>query len=148
AFISFLLSRYVFSGLPVDGVNKGFFLLAIKIAKVERLPVAPLFVGSLYKRLDLYKKSMEASLRCNVVLCFVDTTTLQLFLWDHYRDYAPKVVNSEVAFREWLRYMPKPQTNLMDFLDEESEFDFRPYTHDTSSPENLRLYHHELGSVW
>ncbi|GAV71734.1 hypothetical protein CFOL_v3_15224 [Cephalotus follicularis] len=93
-------------------------------------------MGSLYKRLDLYKKSMVASLGHNSVLCFVDTATLQLFLWDHYKGYAPKVVNNKVAFRVWLRYSPKPQTNLLAFLDEESEFDFRPYNHDTSSPDH------------
>ncbi|GAV59211.1 hypothetical protein CFOL_v3_02742 [Cephalotus follicularis] len=75
-FISFWISRYVFPRLPIDGVNRGFFLLAIGISKGDAL----LFVGYLYKRLDLYKKSMEASLGRNSVLRFVDTATLQLVL--------------------------------------------------------------------
>ncbi|GAV77020.1 PMD domain-containing protein, partial [Cephalotus follicularis] len=106
AFIPFLLSRYVFPGLPVDGVNRGLFLLAIRISTGDRFLLAPLFVGSLYKRLDLYKKSKEASIRRNSILCFVDNAALQLFLWDHYKGYAPKVVNSKAAFRAWLRYTP------------------------------------------
>ncbi|GAV61579.1 PMD domain-containing protein, partial [Cephalotus follicularis] len=61
-FIAFWLSRYVFLRLLVDGVNKGLIMLAIKISKGDMFPLAPLFVRSWYKRLDLYKKSMEASL--------------------------------------------------------------------------------------
>ncbi|GAV86526.1 PMD domain-containing protein [Cephalotus follicularis] len=99
AFICFWLSKYVFLGQPVDGVNISFFLLVIKIANGQRFPLAHLFVGSLFKRLDLYKKSMEASLGCNSVLCFVDIISLRVFLWDHYKGYAPKVVNRKVDFR-------------------------------------------------
>ncbi|GAV70143.1 PMD domain-containing protein [Cephalotus follicularis] len=139
---------YVFPRLLEDSVNRALYMLAIKISKGDRFPLTLLFMGSLYKSLDLYKRSMEATLGCNFVLCFVDTAALQLLLWDHYRSYAPKVVSNKVAFRAWLRYTPKPQTNLLDFLDEESEFDFCPYTHDVSSPKHLRLYPHELGSTW
>ncbi|GAV70635.1 PMD domain-containing protein [Cephalotus follicularis] len=76
AFIAFWLSRYVFPCLLVDGVNRSLFMLAIKISKGDRFYLAPLFVGSLYKRLDLYKRSMEAFLGHNYVLCFVDTAAL------------------------------------------------------------------------
>ncbi|GAV67817.1 PMD domain-containing protein [Cephalotus follicularis] len=134
AFVTFWLSMYLFSGLPVDDVNRSLFMLSIKISKGEIFSLAPSFVDSLYKRLDLYKRSMEASLGRNCMLYFVDTAALQLFLWDHYRGYAPKVGNRKVAIRAWLRYTSKPLTNLLDFLYEESEFDFCPYTHDTSSP--------------
>ncbi|GAV74984.1 PMD domain-containing protein [Cephalotus follicularis] len=71
AFVSFWISRYVFPGNPVDVMN-----VAIKISKGERFPLAPLFMGSLYKCLDLYKKSMKASLGRSSLLCFVDTATL------------------------------------------------------------------------
>ncbi|GAV80746.1 hypothetical protein CFOL_v3_24206 [Cephalotus follicularis] len=131
----------------MDGVNKGLFLLAIRISKGGRFPLAPLFVGCLYKRLDLYKGSMEALIGHSSVLCFVDIVALQLFLWDHYTGYAPEVVNGKVAFRAWLRCTPKPQANLLDVLDNEAEFSFHPYTWGISSHERLRLHPPELGST-
>ncbi|GAV71131.1 hypothetical protein CFOL_v3_14625 [Cephalotus follicularis] len=116
------------------------FLLAITIVKGGRFPLAPLFMGSLYKHLDLYKGSMEASLGHNLVLCFGDTVALQLFL------YAPEVVIGKAMFKAWLRYTLKAQDNLLDFLDDEVEFNFGPYAQDDSSNDHIRLYTSELVS--
>ncbi|KAK9280620.1 hypothetical protein L1049_014315 [Liquidambar formosana] len=62
AFLSYWLSRYVLEGAPEDGVNAWVFPLTIKITKGEQFALAPVFLGSLYRHIDLIKTDMERSM--------------------------------------------------------------------------------------
>jgi len=52
ALISFWLDRYVFPGPPHDNINPAIFTLAALLASGRRLPLAPLYLGTLYSLLD------------------------------------------------------------------------------------------------
>lgn len=52
AMLSYWLSWYVLLSGPEDGINSYIFPLAIRLAKGKSLALAPIFLGSLYYRLD------------------------------------------------------------------------------------------------
>ncbi|GMP45802.1 hypothetical protein CsSME_00014189 [Camellia sinensis var. sinensis] len=58
AFITYWLSRYVLMGRPQDGVFHELFPLAAILASGRPIPLAPLFLGGLYKRLDMYQEGV------------------------------------------------------------------------------------------
>ncbi|KAL4288607.1 hypothetical protein AHAS_Ahas19G0303100 [Arachis hypogaea] len=59
AFVAYWLSKYVFLG-PVDEcVSHGVFLLACLISRGERLPLAPMYLDSLYTRLDQFSQQLK-----------------------------------------------------------------------------------------
>lgn len=52
ALLSYLLSWFVLPSGPEDGLNSYVFLLAILLAKGEKLALAMIYLGSLYTRLS------------------------------------------------------------------------------------------------
>ena len=52
AFLVFWLSRFVFIGPPGESVSLGVCMIASLLAEGKRLPLAPLYLGSLYTQLD------------------------------------------------------------------------------------------------
>ena len=52
AFLTFWLSRYVFIGPRADSISPDVCILASLLAEGKRLPLAPLYLGSLYAHLD------------------------------------------------------------------------------------------------
>ncbi|KAG5557254.1 hypothetical protein RHGRI_007499 [Rhododendron griersonianum] len=53
AFLAYWLTWYVFPRPPKDGVDTALFALAAILASGESVPLAPLFLGTLFKRLDM-----------------------------------------------------------------------------------------------
>ncbi|GMN59933.1 hypothetical protein TIFTF001_029026 [Ficus carica] len=54
--LTLLLGRFVFLGPPCDTIQKSLFPMAISLAQGKKLSVAPLFLGQLYRNLDLLPK--------------------------------------------------------------------------------------------
>ncbi|KAE9466084.1 hypothetical protein C3L33_02006, partial [Rhododendron williamsianum] len=52
-FVAYFLSYYVLPDYPVDGLSQAVFPLAVLLARGQPVALAPLFLGSLYKQLDL-----------------------------------------------------------------------------------------------
>ncbi|KAK9277971.1 hypothetical protein L1049_027528 [Liquidambar formosana] len=142
AFIAYWLCRHVLEGGPEDGINGWVFPLAIRLAGGTRLALAPLFLGTLYHRLDMIKRSKGRY----VVNTYVSTSLLQLFLYEHFRGYAPaptklpatekvKVVESgkrvtkEVpcAAPRAIRWADPNKKKLSDYIDVAQSFIPRPY---------------------
>ncbi|KAF7839292.1 Aminotransferase-like mobile domain containing protein [Senna tora] len=61
ALLSFLLDRYIFPGPPQESINPVTFTLGALLASGTVLPLAPLYLGTLYSRLDQVCMQMRAS---------------------------------------------------------------------------------------
>ncbi|CAL5384017.1 unnamed protein product [Camellia sinensis] len=82
AFITYWLSRYVLMGRPQDGICHELFPLAAILASGRPILLAHLFLGRLYKRLDMYQEGVDRSKGRYDVTSFLPATFLQLFLYE------------------------------------------------------------------
>ncbi|GAV85785.1 PMD domain-containing protein [Cephalotus follicularis] len=89
------LSKYIFPGNPQDGVSQWVFPLALKLAKGMSFDLAYAFLGRLYEHLDLYKEAMECSKGRYVHISFINTTFLQIFIWEWFPSLAKSMVRSD-----------------------------------------------------
>ena len=96
AFIAFLLSCHLFEGYPHEKILSRHFPLAIKLARGQSFPFAPYFLGTLYSHLDNFTLDLQRSWDRFQVEIFVPVAFLQIWLWEHSRNYAPvpKVLSS------------------------------------------------------
>ncbi|QHN85616.1 uncharacterized protein DS421_16g538910 [Arachis hypogaea] len=97
AFVAYWLSKYVFLGPADECMSHGVFLLACLIARGERLPLAPMYLGSLYTRLDQFFQQLKIA---------------------HDKKASP---------RAWIWGSAHPSKSLEDVIDLEENFCFRPY---------------------
>ncbi|GMN59597.1 hypothetical protein TIFTF001_028695 [Ficus carica] len=104
AMLTLLVSRFIFSGLPCDTIRKNLFPMAISLGQGKKLPLAPLFLGQLYKHLDLLAEDELLGLSRFRVETYLSTSFLQVFLWQHFKGYAPIPATLNVV-----------QENLSDF---------------------------------
>lgn len=61
AYLVMWLSRFIFPGSPMDGPSTRMFCMATLLARGLSVPLAPLFLGTLYRRLDETIMAMEES---------------------------------------------------------------------------------------
>lgn len=61
AYLAMWLSRFIFPGSPVDGPSTRMFGLASMLSRGLNVPLAPLFLGTLYRRLDETILAMKES---------------------------------------------------------------------------------------
>lgn len=97
AMLSFWLSWYVLPSGPEDGLNAFVFPLAIRLARGEKIALAPIFLGSLFHRLDECVQSLVRSMGRYTVASYAQTAFLQLFLWEHFKSYGPQPVAFEAS---------------------------------------------------
>lgn len=69
-----------FSKFPEDGLHNDVFSLTVPLAKVEKLALAPLDVGSLYVRLDERSSNIFLSASEYNIITYVDASFLQMSL--------------------------------------------------------------------
>ncbi|XP_072068086.1 uncharacterized protein [Arachis hypogaea] len=77
AFVAYWLSKYVFLGPADECMSHGVFLLACLISRGERLPLAPMYLGSLYTRLDQFSQQLKIAHGRFPVLSFIDEIFLR-----------------------------------------------------------------------
>ena len=124
------LSAYVFPGGPEEGVNPRLFLLAIRIAKGERFALAPFYLGSFYRRLDLYHHASVRSKGRYIVHSHVDLMFLQLFIYERFHGYTSQVGEQDPLAntpRVMLSLNRRPVKLLSNVIDDVGRFIFRPY---------------------
>lgn len=61
AYLVMWLSRFIFPGSPIDGPSARMFSLAALLSRGSEIPLAPLFLGTLYRRLDETTLAMKES---------------------------------------------------------------------------------------
>ncbi|QHN78999.1 PMD domain-containing protein [Arachis hypogaea] len=133
AFVAYWLSKYVFLG-PVDEcVSHGVFLLACLISRGERLPLAPMYLDSLYTRLDQFSQQLKIAHGRFPVLSFIDEIFLQLFLFERFSLFTPTrkpptiLPDKKASPRAWIWGSAHPSKSLEDVINLEKNFCFRPY---------------------
>ena len=96
AFIAFLLSCHIFEGHPHKKILSRHFPLAIKLARGQSFPLAPYFLGILYSHLDHFTLDLQRHKGRFHVKTFVLIAFLQIWLSEHFRNYAlvPRVLSS------------------------------------------------------
>ncbi|MED6128224.1 hypothetical protein PIB30_095539 [Stylosanthes scabra] len=134
AFIAYWLSKYVFLGPTDECMSQGVFLLACVIAKGKRVPLAPLYLGGLYARLDHFFEQLRIAHGRFPVLAYIDEIFLQLFLFEHFPRFSPSrklptiLPDKKASFRAWSWGSAYPSRCLEEVIDLEENFSFRPYT--------------------
>ena len=88
-FIAFLLSRHLFERYPHEKILSRHFPLAIKLAKGHSFPLPPYFLGTLYSYLNHITLDLQRSWGRFQVETFIPIAFLQIWLWEHFRNYAP-----------------------------------------------------------
>ncbi|OMO93094.1 hypothetical protein CCACVL1_06638 [Corchorus capsularis] len=134
-FLLFWLARFVFPGNPEKGISAMLIPLAIHISKGLQLPLGPLYLGSLYTRLDLLHEKIKTSMGAFEVVAFLDLPFIQMCLWERFPLAAPNCNrcpsdSSYQRFRAWAWYdcKIKSKVSLLSVLDKPDKFCHRPYT--------------------
>ncbi|KAK9932284.1 hypothetical protein M0R45_019527 [Rubus argutus] len=98
AMLAYWLSRYIFTDFPCRTVQQRVLPLAVVLATGARLPLAPLFLGHFYKRLDLISSDEKDGAGHYGVASSACSAFLQVFLWERFKGLAaepttPKSLN-------------------------------------------------------
>lgn len=68
-----------------DGLNPYVFPLAIRLTRGDKLTLLPIYLGSLFYRLDLCVQNIIKSTDQHIVVTHADTSFLQLFLCERFK---------------------------------------------------------------
>lgn len=90
AMLSFWLSWYVLSSGPEDSINAYVFPMAIRLARGEKVALAPIFLGSLFYRLNECVQTLIRSMGRYIVASYAQMAFLQMFLWERFKSYSPQ----------------------------------------------------------
>ncbi|KAJ1440461.1 hypothetical protein SESBI_02034 [Sesbania bispinosa] len=101
-----------------------------------RLPLASIYLGSLYGRLDQLQEQMYSSYGHFSVNSCIDYVFIQMFLYERFPDYGPvrripKLLvgdSSPPEYRVQGWSLGCPRQPLINLIDDEVSFVFRPYT--------------------
>ncbi|XP_059624660.1 uncharacterized protein LOC132267522 [Cornus florida] len=135
AYLSYWLDRFIFEGKPEDGINERVFPLAAVLSRGHALPLAPMFLGTLYYRLSMLKQDWVRSLGRYEVTTYVSCSFLTLFLFERFPHYAPgprtlceKADGKLQCYSHAMRWtnLTTP-CRLGDYIDEFENFCARPY---------------------
>ncbi|KAE9445286.1 hypothetical protein C3L33_22816, partial [Rhododendron williamsianum] len=129
-FFSYFLSYYVLPNYPVDGISQAVFPLAVLLARGQPVALAPMFLGSLYRQLNLVQADYAWSLgRCDH-LSMAHSTFLLAYFFEHFRTVAlvPLVFPaSGVRSRTEQWHGTSSEASWHEVCDVETNFTQRPY---------------------
>lgn len=163
AMLSFWLSWYILPSGPKDGLNAFVFPLAIHLARGEKVALAPIFLGSLFYRLDECVQSLVRSMGRYTVASYAQTAFLQMFLWERFKSYSPQPTVFEASTmvmvedengmtrsvpdkpekmraQRWSNLKQVKGKNLIEFIDSKKHFSFRPYRYTPRGISEVKLY--------
>ncbi|KAE9445358.1 hypothetical protein C3L33_22744, partial [Rhododendron williamsianum] len=104
-FFSYFLSYFVLPDYPIDGLSQAVFPLAVLLACGQPVALAPLFLGSLYRQLDLVQADYTRSLgRCDHI-SMAHSTFLLAYFFEHFRIIAPDPLVFEAL---GANFVPRP----------------------------------------
>ncbi|OMP07519.1 hypothetical protein COLO4_07268 [Corchorus olitorius] len=132
-FVGFLLLWYVLPWAPEDGISPTLIPLAIKLSKGTRFPLGSMYLGSLYRRLDLIHEKTRLSMGRFKLWSTVDVTFIQMCLWGRFPRCAPypNIYDASlfsVNYRVWAWYKWQlSNTSIFEVMDKHNEFCTRPY---------------------
>ncbi|KAF7124018.1 hypothetical protein RHSIM_Rhsim12G0101900 [Rhododendron simsii] len=88
-FLVYWLSFFVIPEFPYEGPNYTIFPLAASLARGDFVPLGPLFLGSLFHRLDQVHADTERSMGRYDMVSVVHTQFLMAFCFEHFPSLAP-----------------------------------------------------------
>ncbi|KAG5552148.1 hypothetical protein RHGRI_010300 [Rhododendron griersonianum] len=92
-FLVYWLSFFVIPDYPYEGPNHTVFPLTVSLARGDFVPLGPLFLGSLFHRLDQVHADTERSLGRYDTVSVVHTQFLMAFYFEHFSSLAPSPVD-------------------------------------------------------
>ncbi|KAJ0251192.1 Uncharacterized protein HA466_0135630 [Hirschfeldia incana] len=124
AFLVFWLSNFVFPGKTGCSISKDVFCIAVRLARGERIALAPAVLASLYRDLGRIRASTRN----------VDVKSLfklvQVWIWERFKSLGPRpgvIPNGEPRIARWSGLRQRAVDNVMRlFLGD--DFDWRTYT--------------------
>ncbi|CAL8121223.1 unnamed protein product [Prunus armeniaca] len=158
AFVSLWLGRFLFCDFSQDCLHGRVFPLALAIARGSMIPLAPMFLGHLYRLLDQIQFLEKGAAGTMAVETFVNSSFLQIFLWERFKgvEVSPlpySKAESLVASDEnsympgslplicrWSRRMQRKGQNFLELLDDVEQFIFRPYCASSEGFRSMPLY--------
>ncbi|CAL2233352.1 unnamed protein product [Prunus armeniaca] len=158
AFVSLWLGRFLFCDFSQDCLHGRVFPLALAIARGSMIPLAPMFLGHLYRLLDQIQFLEKGAAGTMAVETFVNSSFLQIFLWERFKgiEVSPlpySKAESLVASDEnsympgslplicrWFRRMQRKGQNFLELLDDVEQFIFRPYCASSEGFRSMPLY--------
>ncbi|KAE9445482.1 hypothetical protein C3L33_22621, partial [Rhododendron williamsianum] len=92
-FLVYWLSFFVIPDFPYEGPNHTVFPLAVSLTRGDFVPLGPLFLGSLFHRLDQVHADTERSLGRYDMVSVVHTQFLMAFCFEHFPSLTPSLVD-------------------------------------------------------
>ncbi|KAG5525346.1 hypothetical protein RHGRI_031876 [Rhododendron griersonianum] len=92
-FLVYWLSFFVIPDFPYEGPNQTVFPLAVSLARGDFVPLGPLFLGSLFHRLDQVHTDTERSMGRYDLVSVVHTQFLMAFCFEHLPSLAPSAAD-------------------------------------------------------
>ena len=81
-FLTFWLSKFLFSKFPGYGIKSAFFPLVNRLAWGAQYPLAPMFLGHIYSQLDQLHGDEAKGDFCYAITSSLLCAILQVFMWD------------------------------------------------------------------
>ncbi|XP_047338040.1 uncharacterized protein LOC124941732 [Impatiens glandulifera] len=142
AFLSFWLSRFVFTGPAIDTVRANVFPIAVHLSRATRIALAPAVLASLYRDLDLLKRREQRSTRkpsksrsANKITIWAPFQLVQVWIWERFESLRPQGIRTvgmtEPRICRWhiARTEGLVNENIGRVFDESGKkFVWRPYT--------------------
>ncbi|KAG5532032.1 hypothetical protein RHGRI_026601 [Rhododendron griersonianum] len=130
-FLVYWLSFFVIPDFPYEGPNQTVFPLAVSLASGDFVPLGPLFLGSLFHRLDQVHTDTERSMGRYDLVSVVHTQFLMAFCFEHLPSLAPSAADlswSEEPRPRIMRWSGASSTKSWGKrVDDASRFLPRPY---------------------
>ncbi|KAG2256123.1 hypothetical protein Bca4012_093192 [Brassica carinata] len=145
AFLAFWLSNFVFPETQGCSISKHVFSVAVRLARGERIALAPAVLACLYR--DLGKVNALSSSTQNV-----DVRSLfklvQVWIWERFKSVGPRpgvIPNAEPRIARWSG-LRQGAENVGPFLVGD-DFDWRPYTQPLRNWNPPRFYNEKAKRV-
>lgn len=91
-FLACFLLFFILPSTPPDSLNPFVFPLAVRLFRGDRIPLALLFLGNLYYRLDLLHRDMVRSVGRYEPVSFVHNQFLLCFFFERFPKFAPTLI--------------------------------------------------------
>lgn len=145
AMFAYWLSKYIFTDFPCGTVQQRVLPLAVVLATGARFPLAALFLGRLYRMLDLISNDEKEGAGCYGVTSSACITFLQVFIWERFKGLAVEPVTPEFLRKlerggkgrsivefplccRWFRRRADKDAFKPTILDDVDKFISRPYS--------------------
>ncbi|KAI4374776.1 hypothetical protein MLD38_012728 [Melastoma candidum] len=140
AFLAFWLSRFVFPRSS-HTIYEDLFLIAVQMARGNKVAIAPIVLASIYRELNLLKKyicdlaagKLEDKSRCSDVALWAPLGILQVWVWERFVHLQPRpriIRPGEPRLSRWdnVRCSEfKDIRAVLDRIDTDDHFEWRPY---------------------